>query len=176
MHTVALQHCALAVMCCCMFSQGLWQLRILSCHSLKVHRLFSKVQVMHNTSVTKMSPWKKAQLMFWLFSHTYLWVLILTCTVLCLLFPPCAQFCNIQTCMWSMLLMLSLQCCDVALCCQELPNNAAPHHSTSDVRSPVLWCCAVLSGTAQQHSATSQHLRCRKSNALSDVFIWCTSS
>jgi hypothetical protein len=70
--------------------------------------------------------------------HTYLWVLILTSTVLCLFFPPCTQFCNIWTCLWSMLLMLSLQCCDVVLCCQELPNNTAPHHITLDVTSPVL--------------------------------------
>jgi len=34
--------------------------------------------------------------------------------------------------------MLPLQCCDVVLCCQELPNNTAHHHSASDVTSPVL--------------------------------------
>ena len=95
--------------------------------------------------------------------HTYLWVLILTCTVLCLFFPPCTQFCNIWTCLWSMLLMLSLQCC--WWCCTVLSGTAYPH-STSDVTSSVLWCCAVLLGTAYQHSATSQHLRCHKSSAV----------
>jgi len=49
-----------------------------------------------------------------------------------------------------MLLMLSLQCCDVALCCQELPNNTAPHHGTSDVTSPVL--LVMFSFGVQVHS------------------------
>jgi len=59
-----------------------------------------------------------------------------------------------------------VQCCDVVLCCQELPNNIVPHHSTSAVTSPVLWCCTVLSGAAEQHSATSQLLSCQKSSAV----------
>jgi len=35
-----------------------------------------------------------------------------------------------------------------------------------NVITPVLRCCAVLSGTAQQRSTTSQHLRCQKSSAV----------